>query len=530
MSAFADLTEEERYLLAILQDQSGVDLAEFCWVDETSHDGVFRCWDFQYPWYRSEEKFQIDQCGRAVGKSNGIQMRAFAFPFTNPGEEMLLTAPELIHLEPVTKRVEERIMSRRISREFLHKRGNSYGMTHRPFEARFRNGAKIVGRIPQKDGKGVKGCLCYSDSVILTARGLVAAADLTTDDYVMTHLGNYRRVLHVYRYEAEAVEVAGAGHRGIVVSTNHRFYARRNSNPQRTRNLGPPTWVIADDPEISRWYWGTPTEFPLKVDPPDFPTPSRMEDYTDEKGVARRRRVQTPLEPSGWGLLMALAGRYVADGYTSYTASSKPNYVAYVDDETGIQAIEGVARLLGYEPKRHQHDNAVSVAIYNTDLARWLDQEFGHLAESKTLPAWLLGAPTHLQRRFLDAYLEGDGHWSEPKHRWEISTASKPLAIGIKLLGQALGYSTSFSWVDPKVSHIQGVALKQAPQRSYRVQLNESGHGLVEDGVMWQKIRSVKPVGVREVFDLVVDEDFSYVADGIIHKGSKFLPEDDEVI
>jgi hypothetical protein len=157
MAAIADLTEEERYLFAILQDQSGIDQAEFTWVDETSPDNVFRCWDFQYPWYRTRAKLQIDQAGRALGKSVGIQMRAWAFPFTNPGEVLLLTAPEMIHLDPVTKLVEDRILNIRMSREFLKGTATSNGITHRPFEASFRNGSRILGRIPQKDGKGVKG-------------------------------------------------------------------------------------------------------------------------------------------------------------------------------------------------------------------------------------------------------------------------------------------------------------------------------------------------------------------------------------
>lgn len=157
MSAVADLTEEEKYLVALLMDQSGIDPAEFAWTDETAKDFVFRCWDYQYPWYRTNEKFQIDQCARAIGKSVGIQMRAWAFAFTNPGEEMLITAPEMIHLDPVTKNIEDRIMSTRLSREYLKRSGTSNGITHRPFEAKFRNGSRIVGRIPQKDGKGVKG-------------------------------------------------------------------------------------------------------------------------------------------------------------------------------------------------------------------------------------------------------------------------------------------------------------------------------------------------------------------------------------
>lgn len=157
MSVVEDLSEEEKYLLALLLDTSGIDQAEFLWKDETNKDAIFRCYDFQYAWYRTHDKFQIDQCARSVGKSLGIQMRAFAFPFHSPGEEMLLTAPEMIHLSPITDKVADRILDTRISREMLKRKGASIGITHRPFEARFVNGSRIMGRIPQKDGKGVKG-------------------------------------------------------------------------------------------------------------------------------------------------------------------------------------------------------------------------------------------------------------------------------------------------------------------------------------------------------------------------------------
>jgi len=157
VSVLEALSEDEKYLIALLMDPSGIDLAEFLWRDPDQQDNLFRCYPYQYPWYRNDAKKQIDQCGRAVGKSLGIQMRAFAFPFTNPGNEMLITAPEMIHLDPVTKYIEDRLMSTRLSQEMLKGGNQSNGITHRPFEAKFRNNARIIGRIPQKDGKGVKG-------------------------------------------------------------------------------------------------------------------------------------------------------------------------------------------------------------------------------------------------------------------------------------------------------------------------------------------------------------------------------------
>jgi hypothetical protein len=151
------LDEEECYLAAIMDDASGIELAEFLWVDEEQPDRCFRVWDFQWTWYHNEEVFQIDQAGRSLGKSVGIQMRAFAFPFVFPGQEMLITAPELNHLRPVTDKVESRFLDVRMAREMLP-RTKGAGINHQPqFQARFINGARIISRLPNRDGKGVKG-------------------------------------------------------------------------------------------------------------------------------------------------------------------------------------------------------------------------------------------------------------------------------------------------------------------------------------------------------------------------------------
>jgi hypothetical protein len=150
-----DLSDEECALWAILQDPSGLDQAEFLWHDPDSPDGCFRAWAFQWSWYRCVDPLQIDQCARSVGKSLSIKVRGFAFPFLFPGQEMVVTAPELVHLEPIVGLIEQQFQSTRLGREMLP-RGRS-AITHRPFQMNFNNGARIIGRIPQRDGKGVKG-------------------------------------------------------------------------------------------------------------------------------------------------------------------------------------------------------------------------------------------------------------------------------------------------------------------------------------------------------------------------------------
>lgn len=101
------------------------------------------------------ESIVVSNCGRSVGKSLSIKVRGFAFPFLFPGQEMVVTAPELVHLEPIVSLIEGTFFDVRLGRETMLKGRSS--VTHRPFQMNFINGARIIGRIPQKDGRGVKG-------------------------------------------------------------------------------------------------------------------------------------------------------------------------------------------------------------------------------------------------------------------------------------------------------------------------------------------------------------------------------------
>lgn len=155
MSVVEALTEEECYLWALMQDPCGLDLAEFVWHDQEREDGCFRAFPHQWNWWRSTDPLQIDQCARSVGKSLSIKVRAFAFPFLFPGQEMVVTAPEGNHLDAITDLIETTFFSSRLGHEMMQV-GRSR-VKHKPFHMNFRNGARIMGRIPQRDGKGVKG-------------------------------------------------------------------------------------------------------------------------------------------------------------------------------------------------------------------------------------------------------------------------------------------------------------------------------------------------------------------------------------
>jgi hypothetical protein len=158
MSAIANLSDEECYLISVLQDPSGIELAEFLKYDPTSKDGCYRVWDFQWSLYRNKAMYQIDWCSRAIGKTQGIIMRLTGFMFSYPGQEAFVLAPSANHLQPITDKLTQEVRSVRLLREMLLK-GRTDGIKggQGQFQMVLYNGSRILGRIPGLGGKNTKG-------------------------------------------------------------------------------------------------------------------------------------------------------------------------------------------------------------------------------------------------------------------------------------------------------------------------------------------------------------------------------------
>lgn len=149
--------DDDFLLMALLQDP--VYAAELMWDDpsNTEYGGCYVVRDYQYPLFRNFDNYAGFACARSVGKTESIKAKSFTHPFRRQRENLLVTAPELIHLLPLTDAIEERIRDTRLTREFLDTRDGATGFTHKPFGVNFLDGTKIVGRIPRLTGTGVKG-------------------------------------------------------------------------------------------------------------------------------------------------------------------------------------------------------------------------------------------------------------------------------------------------------------------------------------------------------------------------------------
>lgn len=158
MVALKRLTEEEAALAAILMDDTGVDLMEFAMKDDSKPDGCLRLRPYQWAWYTQEEKYSISACARDVGKSFRIIGKALAHVHASPGTDFFITAPGADHLNPLATKIEELVTSITLLNVMLKASAGKTGIRKVPsFEAIFKNGAKIITRLPKEDGRGVKG-------------------------------------------------------------------------------------------------------------------------------------------------------------------------------------------------------------------------------------------------------------------------------------------------------------------------------------------------------------------------------------
>jgi DNA (cytosine-5)-methyltransferase 1 len=165
--------------------------------------------------------------------------------------------------------------------------------------------------------------------------------------------------------------------------------------------------------------------------------------------------------------------------------------------------------------RRRTLRTAVVFSCGHNGLVEWLMEHFGRYAHGKRLPAWALTMPEPWRRAMLEGYISADGNIGR---RTRISTVSKALAVGIRLLASSLGHTASLEALSSRGGQIEGRSIRTRP--GWAVSWTTSPvypHGTRIGQHHWSPVRQVHPgqQGV-EVYNLAVAEDESYVADGIV--------------
>lgn len=341
---------------------------------------------------------------------------------------------------------------------------------------------------------------CFvAGTLVLTDRGLIPIEDVLLGDLALTHRNRWRRVVRTQHQIADTVIVKGQGNTaGIEVTPNHRFWVRSQTrvwdNEKRDYNrrvYGEPGWEHVEKLRDMTYRWATPTTIE--------PLPA----------------VSLPTGGLGCEAVRAwwIIGRWLGDGSLTFGKNAE------VVISCGYQDVEVLGAALeatGENWRPYEKRTAVNFTLWSPLLREWLDTYFGHGAAAKRLPGWVYGLPEAERQALLDGYISADGH--RDNRRTRADTISKALAVGMRLLAEGLGYRAGYYRYEQHANVIEGRLVNVLPIHTVAWENNASTRTAFEDeGQSWGLVKSILPgrTGVT-VYNLEVEEDHSYIADGIV--------------
>jgi len=195
---YADWRFDDADLLLIAMLKDPVLAPEFCWSNpnNTEYGGCYRVRDYQYKFNREDDHYAIFACARSVGKTEREKIWAFNYYFRRAKQDLFITAPQLIHLLPLADAIESVIEGCRLLRECLDRsRQGKTGFGHNPFSVDYADGTKIVARIPNLDGKGVKG-IHSPELIVEEGQDYPDAGYLEVHETVMKEVEDFK--YHIY--------------------------------------------------------------------------------------------------------------------------------------------------------------------------------------------------------------------------------------------------------------------------------------------------------------------------------------------
>lgn len=394
---------------------------------------------------------------------------------------------------------------------------------------------------------------------------------------VRSHNGVEREVIHPTSrlYSGEMVEIQVRGQRLNVTTGHPLLVAKRSSVDGNAVAFKEPEWIAAGEvtdrdyalyprPLLGREdisldvFAQEPRKFP--VGPMDrlveladcHPKTARdilsgtykkngllvaeVKALAKELGVSMeyKRTWQPKTElTTAWGRFLGL---YCAEGHVQGTSVR----LTFHEDEAGlVEFVRSFGSLYGIESSVTEYlDRAgVTVILYSSALAEFLKNHCGTGSSEKRVPSFILGAQKMVKEHFLLGYLEGDGHLK--KTTAHFTTTSRNLFTGLRLLFADQGIyvaevkvpSAREQWDEQYAGSLSGPAYRTLA-RSLGLPVEEpskerkSYH--VGEKFFYVKVSAVRKYEVENlrVFNMEVEEDHSYVAEGIVnHNCFEIVPD-----
>lgn len=325
---------------------------------------------------------------------------------------------------------------------------------------------------------------CFEAGTLVLARdGYVPIEDVAIGDEVLTHTGEWHRVLKKH------------------VTLNRPLF--------RVKGMGTlPTFTTREHPYLAAKFKGEPGE------------------WTNAEHVKGKRLffIAPPVEPDShsedfWWVV----GRYIADGWLvnrKDRGDGGPSKVIICCGHDEVDELEfRIARV--FHSTKAPDRTAMKFHISNKEFARFL-LPAGRLAHNKHIPASWMALDRSKAAAFLEGYMSGDGYSQRiPSGTWNhrAATTSKKLALGLaSMVLRAKNVACSVYEEKLRKPHVlEGRLLTQRPQWSIRFSDSNRSADAQGHESSWSLCREAGDAGRRAtVYNLQVEGDESYIANGAV--------------
>lgn len=353
-----------------------------------------------------------------------------------------------------------------------------------------------------------EGCSwCFkAGTLISTPNGLMPIEEIKIGDKVLSGSGNVQAVSNINeRYTDDTISIKASGTPEIFTTKEHPFFVKKLKH-YNTHGLhgiyDEPQWIEAKDIK--------------KSDRIGLLIPMLGNNHIDEN-------------------VAYLAGRFVGDGWKVETTRKTPTYYLCCD----YKECEELEQYFDKAKISYNKDNSVRTAQQycihstnhevnnNNELLIRIISEAGKYAHGKKVPCEVFTWDKESVQHFLKGYSDADGYHDEKRNIIRFTTVSKELAEGISSLLRVFGKKTGWSIKSNQSDLIEGrkVNLHTAyeltiplhtPKRKW-YEIDEENH------IMWVNVRDVKEQEGYNVYNMTVENEHTFIADGaIVHNCSAY--------
>lgn len=341
--------------------------------------------------------------------------------------------------------------------------------------------SKTLNGIKGRDENDEKHICLAKGTLVLTKRGYIPIENVVVGDETLTHTGKWRKVLVTKKtgINKECVKVKAKGVPNLICTPNHKIYSRDRVLKGKNHIL------------VSEIQWNEASTLSGK--------------YVNQKLPPV---VDSPISNQEWWII----GRWCADGHVD--CRGRQFFVSIGNNKLD----DFLDKADGYIGAMNAKKSCTQIGLKNlSDDAREMIKKIGFGASNKVLPYEAISLDKEKSRSLLDGYLSGDG--CNCRGKILFSSISRALLLGLNIVVQRVYGKTMaiYAGRGERTSVIEGREVHCHQEWVGSLGLKHQ-FGKVDDEGYWQPVKEVEYGYTSDVYNITVDEDHSYTAEGCIVK------------